>query len=484
MKGLGLLVVFASLGADAAFEKGPRGTPRYTIRVDLTALGPLREGKDAFQTIVRPGDRGFRDFQVIVADADSRTPDLSQRSGMPDDTIKYGWEPAGEGGVKFFIQMTPERFGHFEDGIPVRGQVPIGITDVREVLVFVGTQDLPQPPIPNHTSSPPPSPDFQQLDSRIAQTQSVSDDDSVMVVNSQRESSISPGRDGSYSSPRNSGFTASQTSSVSARRDPLERQTATAALDSTGRYRQQSLTDPTSAQPTDYARTRQDLDDRRWQNPNYRRSASDLNQPMERVDRDVRTRMERGGARDYRRDDFERGYTGRGYDDTGYMERADYTRGYSDRGYRDAVSGYERYQTQLAEYRNAPLLPPANARRPVIDERFATQQPPTRQTTYTGPAANAGAAFTATETTPPSAAPSTGSATPTTRSASGSTFQAEEGEVHPWGPLILTTMALFTSLGANAYLGWLAWSFFWRFRDVANDVVRARNQSSTARQAA
>jgi hypothetical protein len=49
--------------------------------------------------------------------------------------------------------------------------------------------------------------------------------------------------------------------------------------------------------------------------------------------------------------------------------------------------------------------------------------------------------------------------------------------------LILTTLALFASLGANAYLGWLAWSFFWRYRDAASDVARAR-QSASARQAA
>jgi hypothetical protein len=52
-----------------------------------------------------------------------------------------------------------------------------------------------------------------------------------------------------------------------------------------------------------------------------------------------------------------------------------------------------------------------------------------------------------------------------------------QDEVRPWTPLILTTLALFASLGANAYLGWLAWSFFWRYRDAASDIVRARQTS-------
>jgi hypothetical protein len=48
----------------------------------------------------------------------------------------------------------------------------------------------------------------------------------------------------------------------------------------------------------------------------------------------------------------------------------------------------------------------------------------------------------------------------------------------------MTTLALFASLGANAYLGWLAWSFFWRFRDAATESARARSQHSLIRQAA
>ncbi|MDA1052429.1 MAG: hypothetical protein O3C40_18375 [Planctomycetota bacterium] len=47
-------------------------------------------------------------------------------------------------------------------------------------------------------------------------------------------------------------------------------------------------------------------------------------------------------------------------------------------------------------------------------------------------------------------------------------------------PLILTTLALFASIGANAYLGWLAWSFFWRFRDTASDLSRTRSSAFPA----
>jgi len=57
-------------------------------------------------------------------------------------------------------------------------------------------------------------------------------------------------------------------------------------------------------------------------------------------------------------------------------------------------------------------------------------------------------------------------------------------EVKPWTPLVLTTLALFASIGANAYLGWLAWSFFWRYQDTASGLARARSTASSLRQAA
>jgi hypothetical protein len=51
-------------------------------------------------------------------------------------------------------------------------------------------------------------------------------------------------------------------------------------------------------------------------------------------------------------------------------------------------------------------------------------------------------------------------------------------------PLILTTLMLFTSLATNLFLGWLAWSYFWRFRDAVGDATRAQSTLFSTRQAA
>jgi hypothetical protein len=124
----------------------------------------------------------------------------------------------------------------------------------------------------------------------------------------------------------------------------------------------------------------------------------------------------------------------------------------------------------------------------LTDPRGTVQQPPT---SYAPAAANAPLA----QNTPqPPAQPQTNwQQTPAAQpppnatnwqppSSEKATQEAEEPT--PWMPLILTTFALFASLGANAYIAWLAWSFFWRFRQAADDLERARSLAAASRQAA
>lgn len=127
------------------------------------------------------------------------------------------------------------------------------------------------------------------------------------------------------------------------------------------------------------------------------------------------------------------------------------------------------YDTRTAQ-RNDTAAPPANyAQRPA-------SEPARQETPAPAPQAPVSPAWqtTASAATPASVWNQAATATAPARSA------AED--VRPWTPLILTTLGLFASLGANAYLGWLAWSFFWRYRDTATELGRSRVASS--RQAA
>ena len=44
----------------------------------------------------------------------------------------------------------------------------------------------------------------------------------------------------------------------------------------------------------------------------------------------------------------------------------------------------------------------------------------------------------------------------------------------PWWPLLATSIALFISLGGNAYLGWVAAEFYTRYRDTVERMRAER----------
>jgi hypothetical protein len=45
---------------------------------------------------------------------------------------------------------------------------------------------------------------------------------------------------------------------------------------------------------------------------------------------------------------------------------------------------------------------------------------------------------------------------------------------HPWAPLVLTSLALFGSLAANLYLGWIASGIYRRYRDMCDELHEAQ----------
>ncbi len=60
-----------------------------------------------------------------------------------------------------------------------------------------------------------------------------------------------------------------------------------------------------------------------------------------------------------------------------------------------------------------------------------------------------------------------GGANESTRNQKSSTTSASD---RPWGPLLMTVLGLFGSLGFNIYLGWIAWDLYARYQDAIDDV--------------
>jgi hypothetical protein len=65
------------------------------------------------------------------------------------------------------------------------------------------------------------------------------------------------------------------------------------------------------------------------------------------------------------------------------------------------------------------------------------------------------------------APPADSGATPRTETA-GTSDAGSPGR--PWGPLLMTVLGLFGSLGFNFYLGWIAWDLYARYQDAVDDI--------------
>ena len=57
--------------------------------------------------------------------------------------------------------------------------------------------------------------------------------------------------------------------------------------------------------------------------------------------------------------------------------------------------------------------------------------------------------------------------------------QWEDG-VKPWGPLMLTLVALFASIGANMYMGMVVARTYWRYLDLASELGESDRREARA----
>jgi hypothetical protein len=441
MNGFCLLVALATVGVDVGYEQTLGGNLVYTIRIEAIVLDQLRKGS-AIQTAVDAQDRNLRKFRVAMgpkgADKETRTSTIANE-------VDYGWRANEEGGMDYYVQIPPDRLETLSKGFPIDCQVHVDVTDINTIYVFVGTAELPREPAPNtnpYTSNEP-----QYL--RGADNTTRPATGGVTPVSGQDSRVGTPvfNDESRFRSDNTARATLSDntrpTYDQSSRRPDDGRWTSETRRGSTGvgTYGPEAPTDyssrPTSRQ-NDYNRFRDDT------------------LPVPDSSRDTRN-IDRGGSQ------YDR-YGGSGYDSSGY-----------------GGSGYggrtETVARQTAPHTQAPAAP-ARSQQPAYAPPLTQAQNP-QPPNYQQPANNW-------QQAPAAAAPnySVAQLPPNyVQQQQPATTTAAEEEVRPWTPLILTTLALFASIGANGYLGWLAWSFFWRFRDSASDLARARTAATSVRAA-
>ena len=492
MNGLSLVIALTAVGAGGIrvdWEPGPGGQLYYTIHLEEKLLVPLRDDRKAVVTEVAEGDRQqLRRIQVVFDTTNRRGSTISPS----DNSVTFGWRPVADenynptGGLDYMIQLTPERLQSLAHGAKLAVDVPAEVTDIRNIYIFVGAEVLPQELLPQSGRTP-----FGQ--GRSAGTQAGLETPATLV----NDNTTSAERNGSVPLAGSQGTIGGTQRSMDDRRGSLATDSRTSA---SGQFNDREWR---SVQPPS-----QDLS-----GESTRRNASTLDRTSPQstysgyADRGGRSRYRSGDSNEFvsaALDDRDRSYGPNGFEGSGFDRRdargdlnrrdqAEYDSrvygspdyngrnyGYDDRDRR----GFEREdpRQRLAQRQTLDSMDSGAGRNLVV---------PASGTSSTQFAQGAGgsslSAPAAQGTGQPGFAPPQISPNVAASAIPGTLQQPTEDpkeDVRPWTPLILTTLSLFASLGANAYLGWLAWSFFWRYRDAASDVARARYSAVSTRQAA
>ena len=423
MNGISLLVALAAVGVDVGFESTD-GKLVYTIRIESVLVDQLRNGS-AIQTAVEPSNRGLRRFRVAMGPKSADKPRSS--SGVANE-VDYGWRPNQDGGIDYYVQMPADRLETLSQGFPIDCQVHPDVTQIDKIYVFVGAAQLPREPAPAARSNSEP----QYLSGAGGGTRS--------------SGGVAPasGQDTGISAP---------------------------AFNTDPQFR------------SDNAGTRTTLSDNNRSTSPQNTTRNDQNRWASEPRRDNNSSSVYGGQpSEYnsnaatRPDDYNRFR-----DETLPVPNRSLDARLPER----EQPSYGRYSEPRYEPRPETVArqpanpPPQPAQQPSYAQpapQVPVAQQPAQPTTYQ-PANNPWP-----QQPPPGynyAALQPSFVQPHQPSKSDSDSNQAESEVRPWTPLILTTLALFASIGANGYLGWLAWSFFWRFRDAASDLARARTAATT-----
>lgn len=426
MNGFSLLIAFAVVGITAQTETSSNGQPVYTIRIEPILVDELRAGRE-INTNVGLKDRSFRRFRILVTPENAgRNPGIPARSEnnvRSESLVEYEPVLTENNEVEMWVQLAPERIETLASGRAIEGEVPADVPEIQRFRIFVGMNELPRQQQPATQPRDSQAPYLLAADNGLAPA-------AAEVRTPSNSTTRTP------NTPFQPSTNATTTSG--------SRQ-APAITPSRSNYPWRNGPDQTTVAPPPVDRygTSQPT-----AAPAYANDPRFGAPPAGRLDEQY------APATNYQANNP--AYT---YGTTGSPQTQLYPQG-------QIPPGYSQPQATLAA-------------RP---ENTGTLQPqvPTSTTWGQTPAQPLVAApqTVAPQVQAPLLAANTATAPTTTAKADEPAKRATST------PLILTTLGLFTSLGVNAYLGWLAWSFFWRYRDAVNDSARARSYNAASRQAA
>lgn len=418
MNGVSLLLVLSSLGASTSVEMNASGQPVYTIRIESALINEMRSGQQ-IPIVVALKDRRIRHFKIAV------TPEPNPRyapAPKPNDSRAgdlFDYEPVQleNGEIEYDVQISPERLERLAAGVPIEGDIARETPEVHRFLIFVGVGQLVSQ---QQAATTPPTAGF-------APTLLNNTDNSLMPAAGEVRVA-----------------------------DPQSRLAAPPLTKS----QFQSSPQPTTGRATDAwnqlnPRT---ADTRSWRTepdqsapppPRFTNAGQPLPSNINTLPRGTNL----PNATD--RNSFVSQPTNSQYP----------------HNYTDPNTGYplQNQGTYLPQY-------PANSAQNNQQPPYQQQIPVNLQNT--APASQIGALAqnvpaNQLAVAPAQVAPAQVAVTPTV------TNKPAEEPKSSW-PLVLTSLALFASIGFNLWLGWLAWSFFWRYREAVTESARVRSISRQA----
>jgi hypothetical protein len=465
MNGFSLLLVVATVGTTARVELDTAGQPSYTIRIESVIVEQLRQGQ-IVDTNVAPADRRTKRFRVLVTDPSARSGTVQTRTdntARSESLVEYEAVLMDNGEYEMWVQISPERLETLANR-PIEGQVPAGVPEIARFQIFVGINQLPQQQT-SATAAKDSRPGYLSQDNSGITT---AGGEVRPTSDTSRRSSTTPARATPFQSAGSSSFPAGFGSTPAA--PPL----ANANSRSNERISLRNTPDQSPPPPLNGYGPSQVVapsfgNDPRYNAPTSSRFDDQYSQPNNYNNSgtyNTAGTLNNGGL-NY--NDRANGYTYGGNNTIApppshilAAQQQQQQQTYPQNQYANN-QGYGQSQTMLAarpetQPIQAAAPPGNNWNQPAAAGLSATAQPVTQ-----------------------AAAPTIPANAPTTVSSNG---KGTDDLPKTSTPLILTTLALFTSLGVNAYLGWLAWSFFWRYRDAVNDSARARSYNAPGRQAA
>jgi hypothetical protein len=420
MNGISLLLLLSSLGATTTVERGTNGQSVYTIRIESLLINEMRNGQ-SIPVVVAARDRGIRHFKIAV------TPEGNSRTNSSRNLSDFN-----------------SRAGDLFDYEPVQlenGEIEYVVQISPERLESLAAGK----PIEGDVAANVPAVDryliFVGVNQLPSQQQNVkgSNSSNVPLLTGYENNLVQAGGTGSQSRfgapPQSSQFQATAQPTAT-RNDPLTSQFNTRSTDSRS---WRNNPDQSTPQPPPFATT--------------------LQQPT------VNNSLPRSGAVPT-------------IDRNVYPAQPTYNQYQpQQQTYNDPNAGYVP-QNQATFPQNYTTNPQGGYQQPVTTIAARADAPNAALPAAAPPAQNWNQPIANTQVVPSQVVPA-----PATTTAGVAATKPPEEPKSSW-PLVLTSLALFASIGFNLWLGWLAWSFFWRYREAVTESARVRSHQSSIRQAA